>query len=69
MNKQIKAAAILFFIVLFAAMMWPIHPLFSRIYPMVMGVPFSLFYLIILIAFSFLALLSLYLWEKSQDST
>jgi hypothetical protein len=65
----IRKAAIVFFTLLFAAMMWPIHPFFSRIDPVVLGLPFSLFYLIVLIAICFLALLGLYLWDKRQDPT
>ena len=68
-TKRVYRAAIVFFSVVFAAMMWPIHPWFSRIHPMVLGLPFSLVYLILLIAFSFLALLCLYLWENRQDDT
>ena len=30
-------------------MIWPIYPLFSRIYPMVLGMPFSLFYIVAVI--------------------
>ena len=68
-STSIHKAAIVFFTILFAAMMWPIHPLFSRIDPMVLGVPFSLFYLIVLIAVCFLALLGLYLWEKRRPQS
>jgi hypothetical protein len=56
-----------FFALVLGAMMWPIYPFFSRVHPMILGMPFSLFYLIILIAISFLVLLGLYLWE-SRDS-
>ena len=50
-------------------MMWPIYPVFSRIHPLVFGIPFSLFYLVILIIASFLVLFSLYLWEYREDGT
>jgi TRAP-type C4-dicarboxylate transport system permease small subunit len=56
-----------FFVLVLAAMMWPIYPLFSRIHPMVLGMPFSLFYLILLITISFLVLLGLYLWESRES--
>jgi len=56
-----------FFVLVLAAMMWPIHPFFSRIHPMVFGMPFSLFYLVILITISFLVLLGLYLWESRES--
>ena len=73
MNSERRARVykivILYFILIFAAMMWPIYPIFSRIRPMVLGIPFSLFYLVILIIASFLVLLSLYLWEYREDGT
>lgn len=56
-----------FFVLVLAAMMWPIHPVFSRIHPMMLGMPFSLFYLILLITISFLVLLGLYLWESRES--
>lgn len=56
-----------FFVLVLAAMMWPIYPVFSRIQPMVLGIPFSLFYLILLITISFLVLLGLYLWDSRES--
>ena len=58
-----------FFVLVLAAMMWPIHPVFARIHPMVLGMPFSLFYLIILITISFLVLLGLYIWESRESES
>jgi hypothetical protein len=55
---------ILLFVAVFLASIWPIYPFFSRIHPIVLGLPFSLVYLIILLLFSFSVLLSLYLWES-----
>lgn len=68
-RAKVYKVVIFYFIVVFAAMMWPIHPYFSRIRPMVLGIPFSLFYLVILIVASFLVLLALYLWEQREDGT
>ena len=61
--SPVHRAAIGFFLLLFAATMWPVYPLFAGISPMVLGIPFSLFYQILLVAFSFSALLGLFLWE------
>ena len=58
-----------FFVLVLGAMMWPIYPFFSRIHPMIFGMPFSLFYLIILITVSFLVLLGLYLWESRESES
>lgn len=49
---------------MFAASMWPIYPFFSRIHPMVLGIPFSLVYLILLLLACFVVLLGLFLWEE-----
>ena len=58
-----------FFVLVLGAMMWPIYPFFSRIHPMIFGMPFSLFYLIILITISFFVLLGLYLWESRESES
>ncbi len=47
----------------FLATMWPIYPLFSRIRPFVLGMPASLFYLLVLVFLVFFSLLALYRWE------
>jgi hypothetical protein len=46
-----------------AALMWPVYGLFAGIEPRVLGAPFSLAYLVILLLGSFTVLLGLYLWE------
>lgn len=51
----------LFFTLLFLASMWPIYPIFSRIEPVLFGVPFSLTYLAGLGLASFAGILILYL--------
>lgn len=48
-------------------MMWPIYPYFSRVHPLMLGMPFGLFYLVCLLVLSFLVLLGVYLWEEHQD--
>ena len=61
---RIRKGVVLFFCLLFLGMIWPIYPIFSRIEPMLLGIPFSLFYLIILLLLSFSVLLALYLLEE-----
>jgi hypothetical protein len=67
-RDKVYRVVIVYFIIVFAAMMWPIHSLFSRIHPIFLGIPFSLMYLVILIFLSFFVLLGLYLWDKSHES-
>jgi hypothetical protein len=46
--------------------MWPIYPLFNRIRPFVLGMPASLFYLLVLVFISFFSLFALYKWEDRR---
>jgi len=58
-----------YFIVVVLTTMWPIYPFFSRIRPLILGMPFSLAYLVFLIVLSFLVLVSLYTWEGRRNGT
>lgn len=50
--------------VAFLATIWPIYAFFDRIRPMVLGMPFSLFYLVAILFTVFSVFLGLYLWEE-----
>ncbi len=52
-----------FCVAAFVAVLWPVYSWFSDIYPMVLGMPMSLFYLVIVIATVFSVMLGLFLWE------
>jgi hypothetical protein len=56
-----------YFIVAVLTTMWPIYPFFSRIRPLILGMPFSMAYLVFLLVLSFLVLVSLYTWERRRD--
>ena len=58
--------AIICFIAIFGAMLWPIYPLFSSIRPFVLGMPFALFYLVLLLALTFTILSLLFLLESRR---
>ncbi len=62
--QRLRRAVAVFFCLVFLASIWPVYPLFSRIQPLVLGLPFSLAYLVILLVAAFLVLLGLYLWEQ-----
>ena len=62
-------AVVLFYVFLFLALMWPIYPRFASIEPRVMGLPFSLIYVIGGLILSFLALWGLYLWEEAAAAS
>ena len=45
--------ATVFFSLVFVATLWPVHAVFSRLRPFVLGLPFSLFYLATLLVLTF----------------
>lgn len=51
----------------FIAVLWPAYSWFSDIEPRVLGLPFSLVYLILVIAIVFSVMLGLFLWEDRHD--
>ena len=63
---RIKKRIVVYFCLVFLAMIWPIYPIFSRIDPTILGMPFSLFYLIFLLVTSFLVLFGLYRLEENS---
>ncbi len=63
LQRRLYRLAVAYFVAVFFSSMWPIYPIFSRIEPMVLGMPFSLVYLIVLLALSFFVLLGIYLWQ------
>ena len=67
-ERRVYQAVTAFFVALFLAMIWPVYPFFSRIEPRLLGIPFALVYLIILLVLGFCVLLSLYLWEDRKGA-
>lgn len=63
-QRRVYVAATLYFFAAFAAMIWPLYPLVSHVRPLVLGMPFGLFFLAALLVVSFLVALALYLWEE-----
>ncbi len=65
-RKVVYGLVIGYFIVAVSTTMWPIYPFFSRIRPLILGMPFSLAYLVFLVVVSFLVMLGLYTWERKR---
>ena len=53
----------IFCIAAFLSVLWPVYSWFADIEPVVLGIPFSLFYLVLVIAVTFFVMLALFLWE------
>ena len=65
-ERRVYGALLAYFLVVFAAMLWPIYPFFSGALPLIAGLPLSLFYLTALLLLSFGVLLALYSWEARR---
>jgi hypothetical protein len=64
MTSLIRRLALLFFLVAFAALIWPIYPIFSHARPLILGMPASLFYVAFWLIACFLVMLALFLYEE-----
>lgn len=67
-ERLVYGAAAAWFLGVFVAMCWPVYPLFSRVRPMLLGVPLSLFYLATLLVLSFGVAVGLFLWELRRGA-
>ena len=68
-HRRIYQGVLAFFVVVFVAMIWPVVTVFSRVEPMILGLPFFLLYLAALLLSSFFVLLALFLWEGRTGSS
>lgn len=59
--------AVAFCLAAFIAVLWPVYSWFGGIYPMILGMPMSLFYLAVVIAVVFSVMLALFLWEDRNN--
>ena len=67
-QRRVYGAVAAFYVVAAIGMTWPVYSLFSRARPLVLSMPFSLFYLACFVVASFAILLALYLWETRQPA-
>ena len=67
--RRVYLAVLVYFAVVFLAMIWPVVTLFSRARPLILGLPFFLFYLAVLLLASFAVLLALFLWEGKTGAS
>lgn len=65
-ERRIYGVVTLVFVGTFLALQWPIYSWFSSIRPTVLGMPFSLVYIILLLLLCFFSLLALFAWEDRR---
>lgn len=67
-RHPVAIAVAVFYVLLFAALVWPIYPQFATIEPRVLAMPFSLVYVVVGLLLSFSALFGYYLWERKRET-
>ncbi len=65
-ERRVYRAAVVFFLGVFCAVVWPAYSWFSGAEPRPLGIPLSFFYVIVIILLSFVALLLLFVWEGNR---
>lgn len=65
-ERRVYVAVTVWYVVISLAMVWPVYVGFSRIRPLLLGMPFGLFYLSVIMVLSFAVGLTLYLWEDRR---
>ena len=68
-HRRVYRAVVGYFFIVFLAMVWPVVSLFSHTRPLILGLPFFLFYLAVLLLASFLVLLGLFQWEARTGAS
>ena len=66
-QRRVYGAVLIFYLAAFAAMVWPVMTLFNRVRPLVLGMPFSLFFIGSVVVASFLVQLALFRWEQRRQ--
>jgi polyferredoxin len=65
-HRRRRIAFLVVFVALTAALVWPVYPLFSGIRPLILGLPLSLAYIVIVLLLMFAAQIWLYLGEEER---
>lgn len=62
-RKNITRAYILFVVIVFLLMIFPLYGIANRVFPLVLGLPFGLFWIVCLEVLAFVALCGFYRYE------
>ena len=67
-ERRVYGAATAWFVLAAAAMVWPLVTPFARVRPLVLGMPFALFWLALVLTVSFAVAVALYRWESRRGA-
>lgn len=63
-KKRRRRLFVAVYLAVVAMLVWPVYPVFSGVYPLILGLPLSLAWVVLALAISFVALAALYLTEE-----
>ncbi len=66
-NKERNTFWVVYFVIAFLAVIWPLYTIGNRIYPLVLGMPFSMFWIVLWIVITFIGLLIKHYQESGDD--
>jgi len=62
-KRKVYIGFTVFFLLCFMAMIFPIFSIANRVEPILFGMPFGMFWLVLVTILQFCGLLALYIWE------
>ncbi|MGB7755446.1 MAG: hypothetical protein WBL23_05240 [Salinisphaera sp.] len=65
-TRNVTRPYIIFVVVLFLLMIFPLYGLANRVFPLVLGLPFGLFWVVLLEVVAFVALCCFYRYEYGK---
>lgn len=65
-QRRVYGAVVAWFVVALALMTWPAMVPMARVRPLVLGMPFALFWLAVILVISFAVALALFAWETRR---
>ncbi len=65
-KKSVLRWFIVFLVLVQLSLIWPIYPLVGHIEPFVLGIPFSIIWVLLCLLLSFSGLLAFFIWENQE---
>ncbi|MES1926216.1 hypothetical protein [Salinisphaera sp. T31B1] len=65
-TRHVTRAYVLFVVAMFLLMLFPLYGIANRVFPLVLGLPFGLFWVVLLEVIAFVVLCGFYRYEYGQ---
>lgn len=63
-GRRATRAYVVFVVIVFAALIFPVYGVANHVFPLVLGLPFGLFWIVAVQAVAFVAVAAFYLYEQ-----